>query len=1529
MKPTAIGVDKALGDARRTGRPVEATAAGSPYSVVTALPDGRVRLTQSAAPTRTLVGGAWRTLDATLVRQADGTIATTLTSNKVRLSGGGTGPLATLASGDRALSIGAPFPLPVPTLTGRTATYRDVLPGVDLTVTVGTEGSFAHALVVHTPAAARDPRLKELALDTRASGFTLSADAAGNIAGRDRSGHTVLTAAAPTMWDSATGPDLGPTARSATGSSPTRSGASARVAGIGVRLTSGKLHLRPDQALLTDPRTTFPVYIDPTFTWSSAGPSMGGWATISYQHQSTNYWKKTPDLIGRMQVGNSGEQRSNTLINFAIPYGTLADAEISSAIFKIKNTRSWNCTDKPVNVYAPATVLKDTNASWNYWEGVSKGPLAASKSFAFGYSGCDAAAVPFDITGQIRSDVANQKSTRTLWMVAANEATDAESWKEFLETSPTLEILYNHTPNVPTGMTTSPTTSCGASTPTVVGDSSVYLYAPVSDRNGGVLGVTFQLSKIVNSVETAIMTSDPSKVTYASGSTAVYVVAADTLRTAAGGAVGKFSWKVRVTDFYKSSDWSSTCKFDFDPTRPGKPTVPDVPNDMTKIGESFSIDVTPSDKTMPNGYLYQLNAGAPVDVTADSAGKATITITPTRFTNTLTVTAVSAGGNIGETAAITFNSNPASTAADNDLDGDGAADLVAVGGTNDLPAGLWLAPGGTADTAVAATNIGAHGNGNTTANLPSEFNGAQVITGRFAGYGLQDYLLYYPGGINPGSAVMLRGNGDGSVIHPVDGGTQWTVDPSQLIDDEHPYAPLQLANAGRTYDRGSDYPDLIGTTGDATTGYYLAYYPATGPGVYGAGRIFPLTAKTPTDGNDWNNWTIVTAQIENDTSPIGRGTAMFLWNHATKALYLWAGLSIADLENGALTYTQFGLGTWDPPAGSTLRAADVNSDGTPDLWTVSAGGITKAYYVTGLENGAGTITDQPVSQTIVTSQHAWQLRDAADGTVTTARDSVDGPTNLPVSNTNGSAGVVWNAGDMFDPDVVFKGTNGSLNTASRAVTTNADFTVAAWIKPTTLGGTVLSQDGTNTAGFKLWADPADKSWRFAMPRTDTATPIWDTAVSAPGTARAGVWSHVMLSYKQSTGTMTLYVSGVNAGRASHTTAWSAGGGFRMGAHKTGASSYGGWFAGSLAYVQTWSQVWPIDADTSASGDPVVLKAASGALVTYRRGADGWIWGSEQTTVGGNFGAWVRIGNRSGFIGSPSVAKAANGTLVIYARGVDNQMYGVGQPSVGAAFTDWKAIGTGAPAAGFASDTSALLTPAGTLAIYARGADGWVWGTNQAAAGAAFGAWTRIGKDGGIASKPYAMLGANGTIVIYARRTDNLVYGVGQVAQGSVFGTWAVMGNRGPISRFAGEPTALLGANNLLTIYVRGGDGKIYSTIQDTTGGSFGNWSMVGSGQITYSGDPAPMKGANGTTVLYARGTDNTIWGVGQSTVGGSFGTWSVMGTNPPGAGFASDPTPGLSGSNTISLVVRSVDNRVYTTRQSSTGGALGAWTEAP
>ncbi|MEH0983606.1 LamG-like jellyroll fold domain-containing protein [Micromonospora sp. CPCC 205556] len=1161
----ALSVDQAMAQAKRTGKPVEATAAGTSTSTFTARPDGTIELTQSAVPTRTRVDGRWKDLDPTLVRQADGSITAAVTTNPIRVSAGGTGPLAEMTSGDRALSVTAPLALPAPTLDGPTATYAEVLPGVDLTVRVTGEGAFSHVFVVKNRTAAANPKLAALDLTTSTKGVTLAADTAGNITGRDRAGKTVLTAPSPAMWDSTAGAGTqsAPAERHAT-SGPDAPGEGAKTAAIGVKVAPGKLRLTPSRAMLADAKTAYPVFIDPTFTWTPVGPKMSGWASISYQHQSTNYWKNTPDLIGRMQVGNSGSQRSNTLINFPVPHSTLTGATINSATFKITNTKSWSCTDKTVNVYAPGTTLSSGNATWNYWESQSKGPLAASKSFAHGYSGCDAAGVSFDISSQIRTDVTNKKPTRTLWMVAANEASDTQSWKEFLETSPTLTIQYNHKPNTPTGMTTSPKTACTATTPTVVGDGSVSLYAPVSDRNGGTLGVAFKLWKTTDTTQTALASSNPSLLTYSSGSTAVLVVPVTTLRTAAAGAITNFSWKVQATDFGATSDWSATCTFKFDPTRAGAPNV-GQPQTQPVIGKPVSFAVTPPDTgSTPSSYVYQLNGLPPSTVTATS-GNATITLTPPRFTNTLTVTSLSTGGNAGESASVTFNAEPAAVATDGDLTGDDTTDLLTVGGVNGIPAGVWLATGmNSGAVRTAMTNVGALGNGTSGTNSPTDFNGAQVVAGRFFGSGLQDVLVYYPGGVNPGAAGILRGNGDGSVIQSQLSGNQQSVMREQLLDGTG-NQPLQLANAGDSRRLGSVYPDLIGVSGDPANGFHLTYYPNLGM-TGGYIGTFDLSAATPTGGADWNNWTIATTQLAG-------GTAMFLWNRTTGALHLWTNLTV-NPDTAQLTYTPYTVSSnWNAGAALTLRAGDINSDGTPDLWTIGTAGATRAHLVD--LSPTPTITAQQ-PQTLSTATHTYPLNEGVGGaTVTTVADTTGTKPLTAAGN------VRWHEGDLFDPSIRMNTDAGAtvgdatgtgyLASSGTLVDTTKSFSLSVWAKPTAAGGIILSEDGSRSARFILWQEDTDKTWRFGMARSDGPGWAYDQAVSSTP-VQLGVWSHLVAVYNASTATMALYVNDVLAGTASHAAAvaWPTTGNFVVGRYlyNSAPSSY---YKGQISNVQIWNR----------------------------------------------------------------------------------------------------------------------------------------------------------------------------------------------------------------------------------------------------------------------------------------------------------------------------------------------------------------------
>ncbi|MFU8854233.1 hypothetical protein ACNAW0_25080 [Micromonospora sp. SL1-18] len=289
---------------------------------------------------------------------------------------------------------------------------------------------------------------------------------------------------------------------------------------------------------------------------------------------------------------------------------------------------------------------------------------------------------------------------------------------------------------------------------------------------------------------------------------------------------------------------------------------------------------------------------------------------------------------------------------DKDLDGDGVPDLVAVGGPGTgLGSGVWSGLGiksqkagvGTGQVQTPAVNIGLRGNGVSGTSSPADFDGAQVITGRFFGLPVQDFLVYYPGGINPGGAGIIRGAGDGTMLNPNLSGNQQSIDPAQLLDTNG-NSPLMVVNGYGADGIATDYPDLIGLTGDATNGYRLTYHLNLGM-TGGYLNTITLTTATPTGGTDWQNWRIASTEV-------GSGVALFLHNSTTGDLFLWTGVTLADNGDGtgSLTHTQYRVAAnWNTGVAiSTLWAADINGDGTPDLWTVLPDGTYRAYLISGL-----------------------------------------------------------------------------------------------------------------------------------------------------------------------------------------------------------------------------------------------------------------------------------------------------------------------------------------------------------------------------------------------------------------------------------------------------------------------------------------------------------------------------------------------------------------------------------------------------
>ncbi|MFI1523732.1 glycoside hydrolase family 125 protein [Kitasatospora cineracea] len=260
--------------------------------------------------------------------------------------------------------------------------------------------------------------------------------------------------------------------------------------------------------------------------------------------------------------------------------------------------------------------------------------------------------------------------------------------------------------------------------------------------------------------------------------------------------------------------------------------------------------------------------------------------------------------------------------------------------TGGIPA-MWLRDS-------AARNIGVNGPGFHTDPTPGDFDGALALTGRFTGGSFQDVLVYWPSGPRPGLALVLAGDGSGG---PLPGGGVH----GHLTDWSGGNAPTQVVEGGNVSGRGTGLADLLGIAPNGSGGTSLTLY-ASGwpPGAYGMSR--PLTAPTPDGDRNWNDWTIASTELP--AAGGGTSTALYLWKKSTGELTLWKDLA-ADPGTGTLTYRAFPVATgWNTGADLTLQAADIDSDGTPDLWTLDGAGHVTADLVTGLGTGApATVTE--------------------------------------------------------------------------------------------------------------------------------------------------------------------------------------------------------------------------------------------------------------------------------------------------------------------------------------------------------------------------------------------------------------------------------------------------------------------------------------------------------------------------------------------------------------------------------------------
>ncbi|MCF3135572.1 LamG domain-containing protein [Streptomyces olivochromogenes] len=360
----------ARAEALSTGKTVPVDAVTTEVSTTEALPDGTFTNTTSALPTRVFKDGEWTSLDPTLVSDGHGGYAPTATPNGVTLSGGGDGPLVTLTHADGpSMALTLPFTLPKPDVSGDTALYPSVLPGVDLSVSVTDQGGFSDVLVVHDQDAAANPELKKLTLAADTHGLDLATTDGDTMTATAADGDLAYTSPQPVMWDSGTTPTPsktdGPAAELT--SSVDGPGPGADTEPVAMTATSKAVTLTPDAGMLTDSDTTYPVYID---KYTNPDSSTAGHYTEVYSSSacdnSPQYDKAQTNGqgAGYQRWGGAcgvGLERSYWAINTS---GLHSSFVVYDAYVKISTTfaASYNCSqNQPLTLHTTNAISSSTD----------------------------------------------------------------------------------------------------------------------------------------------------------------------------------------------------------------------------------------------------------------------------------------------------------------------------------------------------------------------------------------------------------------------------------------------------------------------------------------------------------------------------------------------------------------------------------------------------------------------------------------------------------------------------------------------------------------------------------------------------------------------------------------------------------------------------------------------------------------------------------------------------------------------------------------------------------------------------------------------------------------------------------------------------------------------------------------------------------------------------------------------------------------------------------------------------------------
>ena len=648
----AADVASARVAARLAGHRVEAVSERTETSTTWVNPNGSLTSEVGAGPVRFKRAGVWTDIDVSLVKAADGSVAPKAHPNNLRLAGGGglrasslkaagagvVRPLVSMGSGSTLVSLGWKGGLPEPVLKDDTATYRNVVPGVDLVIEATRSGFEQYLVLTRRP----DGDTAEFTLPLSVKGLKVKAAANGSVKFLDTKGTARASMPAPDMWDA--------TSVSESGIPSKRTPVSMTVVGQG---SSADLVLRPDPKFLAS--ATYPVTVDPStetlgvvFDTYVTSPD-----TTDRSGQTTLRWGTDP--------ANTAAGPGQTFMTFATePFANALVSDAKLSLWDIDSGNTADCLGKTWNVFA-ADKGATTATRWAT-RPVAVGSAYGTSTETKGSPTCssDNGWITTDLT-TLAQTWASAKSTVGSIVIKAGTEANTAFYKmvrsaDFSTNNPKLVVTYNYRPKTGTDRQAGPPFVKDSSGVWWVNTLTPVLRDTVVDANNDQVRVTFQVFDAVTGTQAGTAGSYFRSGWTPSGKPASATVPAGIL---ADGGKYKF-WTSPLDSTSYNTGWSPYTSFSVDTTPPNAPTAvtsTDYPTGswVKGAGQAGTFTVTPP-ANEHTAIEWSLDGATwtPVATTTTTAVSFSVK-PPTAGVNTLMVRASDRAANKSDTVSYTFD----------------------------------------------------------------------------------------------------------------------------------------------------------------------------------------------------------------------------------------------------------------------------------------------------------------------------------------------------------------------------------------------------------------------------------------------------------------------------------------------------------------------------------------------------------------------------------------------------------------------------------------------------------------------------------------------------------------------------------------------------------------------------------------------------------------------------------------------------------------------------------------------------------